>query len=106
MENYKYILNYENSISTRELFDTLKHYKVKIQAHIQSDTTEMRIECVKQDQGIAYIMKDAASDAIKNKEVYKVELPIELPEMKINLLYIEKYLTKVDKLFINKYLKV
>lgn len=105
LENYKYILNYENSVSTKELFDTLKDYNVKIKAHIQSDTTEMRIEEVKQGQGIAYVMKDAADDAVKNKEVYEVKLPIELPEMKINLVYIEKYLTKIDKIFIKKYLK-
>ena len=105
MEKYKYILNFENSMSTRELFDILKNHKIKIQAHIQCDTTEMRIEYVKQNLGIAYVMKDAACEALNSKEVYEVEIPLELPEMKINLLYMEKYLTKVDKIFINKYLK-
>ena len=105
LENHKYILNYENSVSTKELFDILKHHNVTIEAHIQSDTTELRIEETKQGQGIAYVMKDAASEALKNKEIYEVKLPIELPEMKINLVYIERYLTKIDRIFIKKYLK-
>lgn len=106
LEKYKYILNYETSVSTKELFDILKKYNVNIKAHIQSDTTEMRIEEAKQGQGIAYVMKDAANDALKNKEVFEVKLPIELlPKMQINLVYIERYLTKIDKVFIKKYLK-
>lgn len=105
LENYQYILNYENSVSTRELFETLKKCGVEIKAHIQADTTEMRIEAVKQGLGIGYVMRDAATDLIKNEEIYELKLPIELPKKKINLVYIEKYLTKIDKIFIKKYLK-
>lgn len=105
LEDYQYILNYENSVSTRELFETLKKCGVEIKAHIQADTTEMRIEAVKQGLGIGYVMRDAATDLIKNEEIYELKLPIELPKKKINLVYIEKYLTKIDKVFIKKYLK-
>ena len=104
LENYKYILNYENSISTKELFETLERHNVHIKAHIHADATEVRIEEVKQGQGIGYVMKDATEDGIKNNEIFEIKLPIKLPEMKINLLYIEKYLTKIDKIFIKKYL--
>ena len=105
LENYKFVLNYESSISTKELFETLEKYNVKIKADIQADITEMRIEEVKQGQGIGYVMKEAVENALENNEVYEVKLPIELPEIKINLVYIEKYLTKVDKIFIKKYMK-
>lgn len=105
LENYKFVLNYENSVSTKELFETLKKHNVKIKADIQVDITEMRIEEVKQGQGIGYVMKEAAERDLENNEVYEVKLPIELPEMKINLVYIDKYLTKADKTFIKKYMK-
>ena len=105
LENYKFVLNYESSVSTKELFETLKKHNVKIKADIQADITEMRIEEVKQGQGIGYVMKEAAERDLENNEVYEVKLPIELPEMKINLVYIDKYLTKVDKTFIKKYMK-
>ena len=105
LENYKYILNDTGSDSTQKLLELLKKYNVKIKADIQSDITEMRIEEVKQGQGLGYVIRDAASQAIKNKEVYEVKLPIQLPKMKINIVYMEKYLTKIDKIFIKKYLK-
>ncbi len=105
LENYNFILNFENSISTKQLFECLNKYDVHIKADIHSDITEMRIEEVKQGQGIGYVIKEATEDAIKNRELYEVELPISLPRIKINLLYIDKYLTKMDKIFIKKYLE-
>lgn len=105
LENYNFILNYENSVSTKELFETLKQHKVFIKANLQADITEMRIEEAKEGLGIGYVMKEATEETVKNKELYEVELPINLPSMKINLVYMEKYLTKMDKIFIKKYLK-
>ena len=104
LEDYKYILNDKESNSTKKLLELLKKYGVQIQADIQSDITEMRVEEAIQKQGIAYVMKETAEEAIKNKEVYEVELPIELPKTTINLVYMEKYLTKFDKIFIKKFL--
>ena len=105
LEKYRYILNYKDSNSTKKLLEILKKYNVQIQVDMQSDITEMRIEEVKQGQGIGYVMKEAAKEAINNREVYEVKLPIQLPKMKINVVYMEKYLTKIDKIFIKRYLK-
>ena len=105
LESYNFILNYESSVSTKELFETLKQHKVSIKANLQADITEMRIEEAKEGLGIGYVMKEATEEAVRNKELYEVELPINLPSMKINLVYMEKYLTKIDKIFIKKYLK-
>jgi len=77
----------------------------KIKADIQADSTEVRIKEAKKAQGIGYVMKEAVESDIINKDVYEVELPINLPEIQINLVYIEKYLTKIDNIFIKKYLK-
>ena len=106
MEQYKYILNYKESISTKRLFEVLKENNVEIEADIQSDNTEMRIEEVRQGQGIGYVMKEAVEDALNKGELYEIKLPIKLPEVNINLIYIEKYLTKIDKIFIKKYLEI
>jgi len=105
LENQSLILNYENSTSSKELYATLKQHDVDIKAEIHADATEMRIEEVKMGHGIGYVMKEAVEDDIKNEEIYEVILPISLPEMKINLVYIEKYLTKIDKIFIKEYMK-
>lgn len=105
LEKYKYILNYESSISTRQLFEVLQKYDVKIKADIQADSTEVRIKETKKAQGIGYVMKEAAEDELENKEVYEVKIPVELPEMNINLVYMEKYLAKNAEMFIKRYLK-
>lgn len=105
LEKYKYILNYENSNSTKELMTVLEKYGVSITADIQADVTEMRIEEVKQGQGIGYVMEEAAQEFIKNNVVQKVKLPINLPKTKINLIYMNQYLTKMDKIFIKEYLR-
>lgn len=105
LEKYKYILNYENSNSTKELMTVLEKYGVSITADIQADVTEMRIEEVKQGQGIGYVMEEAAQELIKSNVVQKVKLPINLPKTKINLIYMNQYLTKMDKIFIKEYLR-
>ena len=55
--------------------------------------------------GIAYVIKESVKKELDDKELYEVELPIELPSVKLNLIYLKDELTKVDKKFINKYLK-
>ena len=42
---------------------------------------------------------------LPNKELYEVELPIKLPNIKLNLIYLSGELTKIDKKFIKEYLK-
>ena len=72
---------------------------------MKCDTTEIRVEAVMNGLGIAYVMKEAVKKQLENGELYEVELPIELPELSINLVYIKDMLTQVDKKFIKKYLK-
>ena len=72
---------------------------------MECDITEVRVEAVKRDLGIGYVIKEAVKRELKKGELYEVELPIELPSMNINLVYIKDQLTKVDKSFIKKYLK-
>lgn len=83
----------------------LKEHNVKIKPNMKCDTTEIRVEAVMNGLGIAYVMKEAVKKQLENGELYEVELPIELPELSINLVYIKDMLTQVDKKFIKKYLK-
>ena len=49
-------------------------------------------------------MKDAVEEELRNKELYEVKLPIELPCVNIKLAYNKGQLTKVARSFVNKYL--
>lgn len=105
IENLNCILNLENTRTTRNLKETLQKFDVNIKADIISDAIEVRVEAVKKNMGIAYVIKESVKKELKNKELYEVELPIELPKVNINLMYLKGELTKVDKKFIKEYLR-
>ena len=50
-------------------------------------------------------MKEAVKNELEKKELYEVEMPIELPKMIVNLIYIKGEITRADKKFIKEYLK-
>lgn len=105
LETLKFILNFEYTSTIKNLAETLREHDILIKPNIECDITEVRIECVKRNLGIGYVMKDAVKSELENKELYEVELPIKLPISEIKLIYIKEQLTNVDKKFIKKYLK-
>lgn len=105
LENYKYILSYDNKISTIKLLETLKKYNLALTPILRCPTTEQRINAAKHGIGIAYVMKEAVKKELENKELYEVKIPIELPKSSLKIVYLKNHLTKVDKEFIKNYLK-
>lgn len=105
LENLKYILNFDYANSTKVLVELLRKYNVEIKRPLECDVTEIRADAAKRGFGIGYLIKDAVKKELENGELFEVELPIELPSIGINLIYMKDKLTKVDKSFINKYLK-
>lgn len=105
IESLNCILNKEDTRTTQKLKALLKENNVNIKANISCDATEVRVEAVKRNMGIAYVIKESVKKELKNKELYEVQLPIELPNVKLNLVYLKGELTKVDKKFIKEYLK-
>lgn len=105
LENYKYILTYDNKISTIKLLETLKKYNLTLTPILRCPTTEQRINAAKHGIGIAYVMKEAVKKELENKELYEVKIPIELPKSSLKIVYLKNHLTKVDKEFIKNYLK-
>lgn len=105
LESQKYILNFEYSSTTKKLKNILKQHNVEIEANIQNDITELRVNAAKRGLGIGYVMKEAVKKELESKELYEVVLPIKLPISKINLIYIKEQLTPSDKKFIKNYLK-
>ena len=104
LENLNCILNYEWAMSTQQLKKILEPYNVKIKSNIECDATEIRVEAVKRNLGIAYVIKEAVIKELEKEELYEVELPLELPTINLNLIHLDGELTKVDKEFIKEYL--
>ena len=105
LEKLPIILGLEYTYTSRELLNLLKEYNVELNPKIKIDYTELKINEVKRGLGISYVLKEAVKKELKNKEIFEVTVPIELPTSKLNLLYLNGQLTKADKTFIRKYLK-
>lgn len=106
LENYKFILNYEDRTSTKKLIEVMKPYNLKMEAIMRCPTTKLRKEAAKSGMGIAYVVKDLCKNELENKELYELKLPIEMPITNISLVYQKEQLTKVDEEFIKEYLNV
>ncbi|MBP3831203.1 MAG: LysR family transcriptional regulator [Clostridia bacterium] len=105
LANLKLVLGGEFTHTTQDLINALKEYGVSIKPSVEIDITELRISAAKKGIGISYVMKESVKEALKNKEVYEVKMPIKLPVSKINLIYLKEQLNKADKQFIKEYLK-
>lgn len=105
IEKLNCILNLENTKTTKNLKEILSKYNVEIKASMISDATEVRVDAAKRNMGIAYVIKESVKKELSKKELYEVELPIELPSIKLNLINLKGELSKVDKIFIRDYLK-
>lgn len=105
LANLKLVLGGEFTHTTQDLINALKEYGVSIKPSVEIDITELRISAAKKGIGISYVMKESVKEALKNKEVYEVKMPIKLPVSKINLIYLKEQLNKADKQFIKDYLK-
>lgn len=105
IEKLNCILNLENTRTNKQLDKVLQENNVKVKADMRCDATEVRVDAVKRNMGIAYVIKESVKRELNDKELYEVELPIELPITKLNLIYLKGELTKIDRKFIKEYIE-
>jgi len=105
MEDLNCILNINSTKTTKKLKELLENHNVTIKSNMSCDATEVRVDAVKRNLGIAYVMKEAVKKELEREELYEVEMPIELPIMIVNLIYLKGEMTRADKKFIKEYLK-
>ena len=106
--NDKIALTQNSSENIKNLIYTIRGKQVMLDsdvAMLYHYETKRVNEAVKRNMGIAYVIKEAVKNELAKKELYEVEMPIELPSLKLNLIYLKGELTKVDKKFIKEYLK-
>ena len=69
------------------------------------ETSEMIHEAVLQGVGVGYILRDVVKKDIETGKVKVLDIKEKLPYVTVNLVYIDKYLMKAPKEFIDNYLK-
>lgn len=104
LENYDFILGLEYTSTSKRLVRKLKENEVHINSTLEIDITELKISAVKRGLGIGYVMKDSIQKELNNKELYNVEVPMELPKSTLRLSYLSGQLGKLDRKFIKEYL--
>ncbi|MCI9366492.1 MAG: hypothetical protein HFJ54_08370 [Clostridia bacterium] len=84
--------------------------KLKVELETITNVEEM-VEKLKDnniDFAITNVVLDKYKEEIERKELKKsenIKVPVSLPQTSLNIVYIKGHLTKVDKEFMNRYLK-
>lgn len=106
LSNYPLVLPIKGTNNRIELDRLFMKDNIELSNVINIHTSEMIISAIKEDLGIGYILYDVVKDNIEKNEFEIINIKEKLPKTKINLVYIEKYLTKTPKYFIENILKI
>lgn len=104
--NYPLVLPIPNTDNRRKLDELFLNNGIDAKNIINIHTSEMIVGAIKKDLGIGYIIYDVVRDNILSGEFKKVYVKEKLPSIRINLVYIDKYLTIAPRFFIENYLKI
>ena len=69
---------------------------------LEFETEELIIEATRRNLGVGYVVESAIQYLIDSNILERIKLKEEFPKMEINLVYINSYLTKAAKLFIEE----
>lgn len=105
LEDYPLILPVAITSHRKRLNEIALENKVKFNNVLSIETSEMIHEAVLQGVGVGYILKDVVKKDIESGKVRVLDIKEKLPYVTVNLVYIDKYLMKAPKEFINNYLK-
>ena len=72
---------------------------------LEFETEELIIEAVRRNLGIGYVVSFAIEYLIDANILEKINVKEKLPNVEINLLCIDNYLTNIAKLFIKEEIK-
>ena len=70
--------------------EVLEKNKIKITPKMQCEITEVRVDAVKRNLGVGYVMKEAVQEEIDRGDLFEVNVPgTEFPITDVNLIYIK-----------------
>ena len=89
----------------KKLNDVAYNNDTKFRNVISIETSEMMKELILQDVGIGYILKGVVKRKLEEGVLEEIKIAEKLPTMDLKLVYIDKYLTNIPRMFIENYLK-
>ena len=103
--NETIILPLPRSSLRKTLEKELVNDNIELIPSLEFETEELIIESVKRDMGIGFVVESAVKIELEEKKIKKIKLKYNLPKVEINLIYVEHYLPKVAKTFINEFIE-
>ena len=105
LEDCLVVLPIEKSFKRQRLNEILMECGVNLKNTITIESNEMIKETIKNSNSIGYVLLNSVEKELKSGELKEIEFEKKLPYATINLVYIDKYLTKAPQVFIDDYLK-
>ena len=103
-EKEPFILPVNRSSRRRELEALLSANNIELNNVIEIETTEMAISAAKKGFGICVVAEEAVKTELELKQLYKIKTKEKLPDLEINLVYIENFLPPAPRKFIEMFL--
>lgn len=100
------ILPVERSSLRKSMNMIFKEANAKIIPKLEFETEELIIDSVRRNIGVGYVVKDAVNYLVNEEIIEYISLKEKLPELQINLVFVENYLTKIANLFIEEEITV
>lgn len=105
LEDCLVVLPIEKSFKRQRLNEILMECGVNLKNTMTIESNEMIKETIKNGNSIGYVLLNSVEKELKSGELKEIEFEKKLPYATINLVYIDKYLTKAPQVFIEDYLK-
>ena len=100
--NEKIILPSQWGSLRKNLDSSLNKKEIILNPIMEFETEELIIDAVRKNLGVGYVLKPAVSYLVNANILETIELKEKLPSIELNIVYIEKYLNKLSKVFIEE----
>ena len=102
LNDYKLVLPVKRSTPRKQLDYSCQNAGVELKPFMTIETTEMLIDSIEKEMGIGYVIKQAVSKELKQKELFEIKVKEKLPTLTLNIVYVREYLTNIPRTFMNR----
>lgn len=101
LNNYNLILPVKHSTPRKQLDHLCEQNNLELNPFMTIETTGLLVNAVKKNMGVGYVLKQAVTKDLIGKKLYEIKIEEKLPTLRLNLVYIDEYLTHVPRTFMN-----
>lgn len=106
LEDKPLVLPVARSYHRKELNKLAIEKDCEFKNTLSIETSEMIITATQRDIGIGYVIRELIKKEIEEGVYREIKIEEELPKVEINIVYIDKYLTKIPKKYIEEFMKI